>query len=125
VTTLKAWAEGPFELILHAELHLQGRNDFDRRIALISFDNSIEVSVTTYLSLDPVQRQNRRYQRIDVDKWLANYHSKLDFFFHEITERTVVVSFDKGEVIWCHKARNDQYHSGGPSIPRERGISRH
>jgi hypothetical protein len=123
MSTLKPWADGPFELILHAELHLQSRNDFDRRIALISFDNAIEVAITTYLTLDPIQRQNKSYQRIDVDRWLNNYHSKLDFIFQEAASRGISISCDKGEIIWCHKVRNDQYHGGGPTVPRERELA--
>ena len=122
MSALKPWADGPFELILHAELHLQSRNDFDRRIALISFDNAIEVAITTYLTLDPIQRQNKTYQRSDVDRWLNNYHSKLDFIFHEAASRGISISCDKGEIVWFHKVRNDQYHSGGPAVPREREL---
>jgi hypothetical protein len=122
MSNLKPWADGPFELILHAELHLQSRNDFDRRIALISFDNAIEVAITTYLTLDPIQRQNKTYPRADVDKWLNNYHSKLDFLFDEIAKRGLSITCDKGEIVWCHKVRNDQYHGGGPTVPREREL---
>ena len=74
---LKPWAYGPFELLLHAELHLRNGDDFDRRIALISFDNAIEVAITTYLSLHPIQRQNRTYTRADVERWLENYHRSI------------------------------------------------
>ena len=35
----------------HAEIHYRKGSDYDRRLALISFDNSIEVSIATYLSL--------------------------------------------------------------------------
>ena len=35
---LAPWANGPFELLIHAEGHLLNGDDFDRRIALISFD---------------------------------------------------------------------------------------
>ena len=38
------WAKGPFELLRHAYEHLQKGDDNDRRIALIGFDNAIEVS---------------------------------------------------------------------------------
>lgn len=122
MTILKPWADGPFELILHAELHLQSRNDFDRKIALISFDNAIEVAITTYLQLHPTQRQNKSYNNTDVDKWLANYHSKLDFFFIELVARKLTATFEKGELVWFHEVRNGQYHSGGPTIPREREL---
>ena len=120
---LKPWAFGPFELLLHAELHLRDRNDFDRRIALISFDNSIEVSVTTYLTLHPIQRGNRTYNRADVENWLNNYHTKLDFFFDEVTTRALALRCNKDEIIWYHGVRNDQYHAGRPSIPSERDLN--
>ena len=55
----KPWAYGPFELLLHAELHYRAGEDFDRRIAMIGFDNAIEVAITTYLGLHPIQRGNR------------------------------------------------------------------
>src|SRR5215218_8705880 len=58
---LRPWARGVFEIILHGELHYRAGEDFDRRMALISFDNAIEVAITTYLSLNPIQRQNRQY----------------------------------------------------------------
>jgi hypothetical protein len=77
--SLPPWANGPFELLLHAEGHLRAGEDFDRRIALISFDNAIEVAITTYLTLNPIQRGNRCYENIDVEKWLNNYPSKLAF----------------------------------------------
>jgi hypothetical protein len=51
VISLPPWANGPFELLVHAEGHLRNGDDFDRRIALISFDNAIEVAITTYLTL--------------------------------------------------------------------------
>ncbi len=47
---LPPWAKGPFELLVHAEGHFIAGEDFDRRIALISFDNAIEVAITTYLT---------------------------------------------------------------------------
>ena len=84
MTTLHPWAIGPFELIVHAEGHRRADEDFDRRIALISFDNAVEVIITTYLTLHPIQRGGREYKKDDVDKWLKNYHSKLDFFESEM-----------------------------------------
>lgn len=39
------WVYGPFELLVHAELHYLAGKDFDRRMALISFDNAIEVAI--------------------------------------------------------------------------------
>ncbi len=53
MSRLKPWADSTFDLILHAELCLRKGSDFDRRIALISFDNAIEVAITTYLNSHP------------------------------------------------------------------------
>jgi hypothetical protein len=43
MSKLKPWAAGPFELIRHADGHLKAGSDFDKRMALISYDNAIEV----------------------------------------------------------------------------------
>ncbi len=77
---LKPWVARPFELIFHAEIHYLRGSDYDRRLALISFDNSIEVFISTHLSLHPIQRGNKQYSKEDVEEWMKNYHTKLDFF---------------------------------------------
>jgi hypothetical protein len=118
---LPPWANGPFELLVHAEGHLRGGDDFDRRIALISFDNAIEVAIATYLTLNPIQRGGRSYPKGDVDKWLNNYHTKLDFLEAEITARGITWRVEKGHIIWAHDHRNEQYHGGHKGTP-ERNV---
>ena len=76
MSNIPPWANGPFELIVHAEGHLRDGEDFDRRIALISFDNAIEVAITAYLTLNPIQRSGRSYSKADIERWLANYHTQ-------------------------------------------------
>ncbi len=83
---------------------------------MIGFDNSIEVSITTFLSLDPLQRKGQSYKGVDVEKWLENYHTKIDFFFSEIVYGKTV-ECDKATVVWYHNVRNGQYHSGGATDP--------
>jgi len=121
---LKPWAARPFELIFHAEIHYRRGSDYDRRLALISFDNSIEVSITTYLSLNPIQRGNRQYPRKDVEKWTNNYHSKLDFFALEIQKRGLPEYREKAEIVWYHDQRNEQYHGGGFGVPEQDTLDR-
>lgn len=116
---LKPWAERPFELIFHAETHYRRGSDYDRRLALISFDNSIEVSIATYLSLNPIQRGNKQYHRKDIEKWMNNYHSKLDFFALEIQTLGLPEYKEKAEIMWYHDQRNEQYHGGGFSVPEQ------
>ncbi len=120
---LKPWAMRPFELIFHAETHHRKGNDYDRRLALISFDNSIEVSIATYLSLDPIQRGNRAYQKADVEKWMKNYHTKLDFFLQEIKRRGLPEYKDKADIVWYHSQRSEQYHSGVFSVPTQQTLN--
>lgn len=116
---LKPWAVRPFELIFHAEIHYRKGSDYDRRLALISFDNSIEVSITTYLSLNPLQRGNKQYHREKIENWMNNYHSKLDFFALEIQARGLPEYKEKAEIVWYHDQRNEQYHGGGFGVPQQ------
>jgi hypothetical protein len=123
MSRLKPWADSTLDLILHAELCLRKGSDFDRRIALISFDNAIEVAITTYLNLHPVQRKNVQYTRAEVETWSKNFHTKLDFLFDRfIVDNGCRVSFDKGDLVWCHDTRNGQYHAAGSTIPRGREL---
>jgi hypothetical protein len=121
-TTLKPWAYGPFEILLHAEMHYRVGEDFDRRIAMIGFDNAIEVAVTTYLNLHPMQRGKRTYKNEDVEKWLQNYHTKIEFFFMECGTRKVTATCKIDEIIWFHDVRNGQYHVGGATVPQRREL---
>jgi hypothetical protein len=122
MSPLAPWTYGPFELLLHAEMHLRSGDDFDRRIALIGFDNAIEVTITTYLTLNPLQRQNRCYQKADCDRWLNNYHTKLDFLEEECAKRGVTCVCAKAEFVWYHDIRNGQYHGGVATIPQARDL---
>jgi hypothetical protein len=123
MSQLKAWADSPFDLILHAESCFRKGSDFDRRIALILFDNSIEVSITTHLSLRPIQRKNIQYTNADVENWSRNFHTKLGFLFDKfIVDKGCSVSFERADLIHCHDIRNGQYHAGGATIPRARDL---
>jgi hypothetical protein len=122
MSTLPPWALGPFELILHAEMHYRNGGDLDRRIAMIGYDNAIEVAIHTYLKLHPIQRQNRSYTKAEVDRWLENYHTKIDFFEVEVTTRGLTVICQKAELVWYHEVRNGQYHIGGATIPQTREL---
>ena len=111
------WATGPLELIVHAEGHLRSGGDFDRRIALVGFDNAIEVSVSTYLALHPIQRGNRHYAKKNIEEWLTNYHAKLDFVDLALAERALDWGIERSHIVWAHQQRNDQYHGGLRGTP--------
>ena len=121
---LKLWAYGPFEILLHAETHYLSGEDIDRRLSLIGFDNAIELAITTYLNLHPIQRGERSYEKKDVEQWKRDYHTKVKFFFVvECSARGVVPNAKQEEVVWFHEARNEQYHVGGASVPDQRVLT--
>src|SRR6185312_6009629 len=120
---LPPWAIGPFDLLVHAEGHLSRGDDFDRRIALISYDNAIEVSITTYLMLDPIQRGGRGYPRDKREQWLRDYHSKLCFFDDELRKRKLTWQVDRSHVVWAHGQRNGQYHGGNNGTPEKHVLA--
>jgi hypothetical protein len=120
---LKGWEDSTFDLILHAETCYRKGSDFDRRIALILFDNSIETAIITHLNLHPDQRKNVRYTNAEVDVWSKTFHSKLDFLFNKfIADNGCSVSFERADLIHCHDIRNGQYHGGTATIPRARDL---
>src|SRR5439155_543276 len=86
-------------------------------MALILFDDAVEVAISTYLSLHPIQRGNRSYAKSDVEKWLDNYHSKLDFLEVELRARSLNWEVERSHIVWGHDQRNEQYHSGRKGTP--------
>ena len=120
---LKPWAYGPFEILLHAERHYLCGEDIDRRLSLIGFDNAIELAITTYLNLHPIQRGGQTYKNEDVEKWSNNYHTKAEFFFLECKSRGVVPNAKQDEIVWFHAVRNGQYHVGGATVPDQRVLN--
>lgn len=119
---LPPWTDGPFELLVHAEMHLRAGEDFDRRLALISFDNAIEVAITTFLTLHPIQRNGKTYKCDDVEKWLANYHSRLDFLETELAVQGQAWIVERSHIVWAHAQRNEQYHAGNQGVPDKRCL---
>jgi len=123
MSKLPPWTDGPFELLVHAEMHLRAGEDFDRRIALISFDNAIEVAITTFLTLHPIQRNGKTYKCDDVEKWLANYHSRLDFLELELKALGQEWTVERSHIVWAHSQRNEQYHAGNQGVPDKRCLA--
>lgn len=119
MTAIEPWAKGPFELLVHAETHHRSGEDYDRPIALINFDNAIEVAITTYLTLHPAHRKNREYNTQEVDKWLRSYHSRLDFLECEVKSRKGKWVVEKLTIIWIHRQRNEQYHGDSRGVPEK------
>lgn len=121
----KPWALGPYELLRHAEEHYKKEQDFDKRMSLIGFDNATEVSITAFLNLKPEQRENRQYEKKEVEKWLKNFNTKLDFFYEEyLLRESKKTSTLKSVALWLHTLRNEIYHSGNGVAPESNVVER-
>jgi hypothetical protein len=119
---LKPWARGPYELIRHADGHRVHGSDTDRRIALIGYDNAVEVCVDVYVRLHPKLKDGKSMSKAEVENHLANYHTKLEFLDHYLQSQGYRLDPPIETVVWCHQLRNELYHSGNGMVPEEHVI---
>lgn len=120
---IPAWAHGPAELFRHAEDHFQQSSDTDRRLALIGFDNAIEVCVDAFVSLHPRNRGGYEIRRAEREQILENFYTKIDFIERYATERqSSLDGISLSEVLWYHQLRNELYHSGNGMTPERHHI---
>jgi hypothetical protein len=115
--SLHPWARGPFELIHHANGHFENGNDFDRRIALIGFDNAIEVCVDVFVNLHPRLRNGYTINKDDKNNAIRNYHTKIEFLDNYIQAQGLDLEVPMEAIIWYHSLRNELYHSGNGMVP--------
>jgi hypothetical protein len=114
---LKPWARGPYELIKHADGHLKEAGDIDRRLALIGFDNAIEVCIDVFLRLHPKLRHGYELANQDVERALRNYHTKIEFLDSYVAQQNIQLDVSVEVVVWYHSLRNELYHSGNGMVP--------
>jgi hypothetical protein len=106
----KPWIEGPRELLEHAVEHINGLNDFDRRIAFISIDNSVELIIKTYLSLPKRIRKKSGPSRKELQDAENSFPTYLDII--EKYDQDKLSSINLDDVEWYHRLRNQLYHNG-------------
>jgi hypothetical protein len=116
-TEMVPWARGPFELIKHADGHLRDAGDTDRRIALIGFDNAIEVCIDVFIKLHPKLRGGVELRHEDVDEATRNYHTKIEWLDRHVEEKNLEIDFSIEEIVWYDSLRNELYHSGNGMVP--------
>lgn len=104
------WAEGPKELMQHAVDHLSISGDFDRRIAMISIDNAVELMIKTYLGLPKRSRGTEGPSRKELEAAFNSFPSLLDLIEKYAEKRLSGVKLD--DIEWYHRLRNQLYHSG-------------
>jgi hypothetical protein len=112
------WASGPSEILQHGLSILGKDTDANRRIAMILFDNAVEIAMQTYVGLP------KRVTGLSIDakqkqEICRDFHSLVSFF-----ERKPVLSdagVNLGEIEWLHGLRNTLYHNGnGLTVERSK-----
>lgn len=123
VAQIPPWAQGPAEVFRHADDHYRRPDDTDRRLALIGFDNAIEVCVDTFVGLNPRNRGGYQISRNDKTTILWSFHSKVEFLERYAAEKGIAIGEGLIDaVVWYHDLRNELYHSGNGMTPERRHL---
>ena len=123
----KTWASGALELLRHAYSHIEGDSAFDKRMAFISIDNCVEVSLRTFLAL-PKSKSGIKVSRPDFDAAGESFPKLVALLKAHAPTRLSGLD-DIADIEQYHRIRNILYHSGtGLSVDEEyllayRGIA--
>lgn len=112
------WASGAIELLKHGEEHLKLDTSFDRKMAFISIDNCVELTIKSYLSLPKRYFGETHPTRSELDNAYNSFPSLLDLidkYAHEKLEGIELIDIEH-----YHRIRNTLYHQGtGLSVNEE------
>src|ERR1017187_3829892 len=97
------WASGAIELIRHADSHIHLGTAFDRRIAFISIDNSVETSIRTFLSL-PSSKSGVTVPRREIDAVENSFPGLTRLLWEYAADR--LTGIDDADVEHYHRIRN-------------------
>jgi hypothetical protein len=112
------WASGPGEILKHGLILLADDSDVNRRLALISIDNSVELMIKTYLGL-PERVTGIKIARRELSELSQSFPSLLDGLERYATAKLTGVNL--GEIEWYHRLRNELYHQGnGLTVERDK-----
>jgi len=106
----KPWISGPKELLDHAASHLADGQGFDYRIALISIDNAVELTIRTFLSLPKRARGSDGPSRKDFQAAGNSFPALLDLLEEYASDN--LEGIELGDIEWYHRVRNTLYHDG-------------
>src|SRR5262245_42659098 len=101
------WASGAIELLRHADSHIDQDTAFDKRIAFISIDNSVETSIRTFLSL-PAGKSGVKVTRKEIDAVENSFPGLLGLLWQYASNR--LTGIDETDIEHYHRIRNKLYH---------------
>ncbi len=108
--TAKPWIAGPRELLNHAFEHLPNGKPFDFRIAMISIDNAVELTMKTYLGLPKRIRGSVGPPLKRLQEAGSSFPALLDLL--EEFAKGKLHGIDLGDIEVYHRLRNTLYHEG-------------
>lgn len=112
------WIDGPGELLKHGLHLLEDDTDTNRRLAMISIDNSVELMMKTFLGL-PKRITGISLSRKEFQEINNSFNDLLDALEKYAGEK--IEGIDLGEIEWFHRLRNELYHQGnGLTVEREK-----
>ena len=122
----KTWASGALELLKHAHSHIEGDSAFDKRMAFISIDNCVEVSIRSFLAL-PNSKSGIAVSRSELKAINGSFPKLLELLVTRAPNR--LSGLDTADIEHYHRIRNTLYHEGtGLSVDEQhllayRGIA--
>jgi hypothetical protein len=112
------WASGPGEILQHGLSLLREDSDVNRRLAMISIDNSVELMMKTYLGL-PRRVTGLSISRKEYADFSESFTALLDALEKHAGGK--LLGIDLGEIEWYHRLRNQLYHQGnGLTVERDK-----
>jgi hypothetical protein len=112
------WATGPGEILRHGLGLLRADSDTNRRLAMISIDNAVELMVKTYLGL-PKRVTGLQITRREYQEAAESFPALLDAL--EKHSPAKLDGIDLGTIEWYHRLRNELYHQGnGLTVERDK-----
>ena len=101
------WAKGIYELLEHGIDHFLNETDFDRRLAIISIDNALELAIKTYIS-----RNLRVFniKRKDFNNIKQDFSKLLDLLSRIAPDK--INDNEISNIEYYHNLRNNLYHEG-------------
>lgn len=118
MTSQPPWASGPAEILKHGLELLKKDSDTNRRLAMISIDNAVELMIKTYLGL-PQRVTGLKIPRNEYQEFSESFPKLLDAL--EKHANSKLGGIDLGEIEWYHRLRNQLYHQGnGLTVERDK-----
>ena len=116
--TQSPWASGPGEILRHGLDLLRKDTDTNRRLAMISIDNAVELMIKTYLGL-PRRITGLSITRKEYGEIAESFPGLLDALEKFAADK--LDGIELGAIEWYHRLRNQLYHQGnGLTVERDK-----